>query len=379
MACKYDRDCPEIEICYTGSSWLTDKTVEPFNPNPESNCFCSTYYGFARDEGTGRCTKLTSFTHGFIFTDVLSGALGFIGILICFIIANRMRPFNKNKMNAATTTLIFITLSFTCVIIQMGYDIQSLYTPIFTPINFCDKFDDASDKCAQNDVQTGMFNALRLLFTLLAALNVSLLWIEACSLVKAQKKNNIQKYRYPSIFISLSYFVAIIVCGPILGQWEYAIFVTLPVYIGIVLCYSYGFYLMSKWLNTDDSGVGITDSAKERNRRTLRAIKETSILVVITILLILLSIGGSTYIYSVSWRDYSPLGEVSTTAFFDYLEVVASILTTHAILRYIRLSTAKGVKSKKSRVGSAHHEIAVAGRMQTPSLKTNTDKEINPL
>lgn len=377
MACEYDKDCPEIEICYTGSSWLTENTIELGNPNPSSNCFCSTYYGYGRDETTGKCTKLTSVTQGLMFTDILYEFLCVIGIFICLLIANRLRPFNKNKLNAATTTLIFITLSFFFALGQMAYDIQTLVNPIFTPMNFCDKFDDTSDKCGQYDTQTGIFNAFRLLFTLLASLNVSLLWIEACSVVRAKRRTNIKKYRYPSIFITLSYFIAILLCGPILGQWEYAILVTLPVYVGIVLCYSYGFYLMSQWLNTEDSLSTVTDLAKERNKKTLQLIKETAILIVITILFILLSIGGYTYIYSVSWRDYSPLGEVSICAFFEYLEVGASIMSTHVILRYLRLSTSKGERSKKSKIESAQNQVTIPSHLQTPSYRTGTEKGSN--
>lgn len=335
--CKYDKNCPNLEVCYSDVVWLKEISF-PHGNNEMKNCYCSSYFGVQRNPVTGICDEFTSITYTFFLIISFYIGISFIGFILSLFVITKSKIMSSCSFNTSATTLMLICVSFFIISIKFSIDIKIINTQSFKPSVYCNILDDKSEKCGYYKLITGILNIIMISCTIFACLNICLAWIEISLLVNISINTNTTKFRKPIIIIifSIVFFITILILGPITDSWEYTVFVTAPFFTWIIICYSYGFYLMKHILNSQSLfNVTLSDRVKTRNKLILDEIRKISFIIIITIGFLIIDEFAISYIAYTGWKNYTPIGKFPLTTIVDYSETFFVLILNFSVLRYL--------------------------------------------
>lgn len=236
--CVTDFDCDGAgETCFNGVSWLPE--------NVTSVCGCYTVLGW-----TGRdCQGLSYQTAIMIASVVTTLVLAFVGLMysIRFIVQIAGISTRATRWNNQNATLLFSTLSVFGILVWRAI---TLYV-IFTPELFTLQIATTDEKTHPGLLVEKAFVGMGVVFAMLAALNVSVAWIEVArksAKMMNVKPNSLWGEHTRWIYWYQAFFLLVVLVSSALASLAIAVIASIPFFVIIVITYIYGLFKMNALL-----------------------------------------------------------------------------------------------------------------------------------
>jgi len=364
MSCEFDRECPAGEICYVNTTWMTDGTG--------AFCDCYAFYGWERANGAGPCDQLGALSYYGLVVSFIMSTVSLVLALMCWydfwslvlLLKTRVKQ-NLNSMFLSLFSIGMALNAFTVFRILTG--MNNLY-----PMGAIEYFGNSveGEKFAKFAMYVRPFFFVVQVFTVVAALNVSVLWVELAYRAEKMKAKMINSVTYYRRTVHIFEAVYTLTMGGLVGfgLWGISAIAILPFVLTIIVVFIIGRVKMVRLLETTLSSFGDSGSSKEnsssffrfkkekrektsedRTRRTLLAIKRTSLHVIIGLVTLMISCGVFAYLDQVvGYRNVIEPGQ-SFSVYNVALDAVnLSILYVLAVLYYyIRRATKKIYRRQK--------------------------------
>jgi hypothetical protein len=288
--CIDDVDCdPYISnrLCYRNASWL---------PANESECQCNVFYGWQGED----CDQ---YGLGTILSVVLYATVGLLSLVICVKGILRLHKRSRKSphvrffpLTAANTTMVFVVVG--CV--------ASAILAMFTILNFvliagvpASEFVTNKDDFARFEYFTrNLAQPLLGVFCSLSQLNVCLLWIDLATATKKMQRASTTHNLHKSRRIVIVFIVLLMVsvgAGLVLqGLTGFPVVSALGVPFTLVVIVLY--VLGGRQMNGLLSAVTHTPNARACHVRLHRAVRKTTVAMVIADLVFILALFGSAAI-----------------------------------------------------------------------------------
>mmetsp|Transcript_19243 Transcript_19243/g.31598 ORF Transcript_19243/g.31598 Transcript_19243/m.31598 type:complete len:409 (-) Transcript_19243:38-1264(-) len=349
--CKVDNDCPATKICYIGVEW---------GPTTEGFCQCNTWYGYQGDN----CDEFGTTTNVMLAVIIFQIVIGVV--LACFALSawfKYMYTFRKDLLSSPATlvTLTAATLAVVSFVVCRLLVVLSTASP-----NAHDAWTSWAEDATKTDVYTlaaRPFIFLTQLFTVVAALHVSVLWVEIANNANKMRVNNVKtvtKYRRAVVVTEILFGIAIGVVAA-LGKFQLSVVVGLPFITIMIVTFLVGRHRMVSLLNVTltssvNEGSSSAEKSKEkdaihRTRRAMRAINRCSLLVVIGLVGVLIFsllyfIMGSTFVFDAGWKKFAPYGSFASIYLINDVMYWSMFLVQVAVLHYSYRNAMKLIRRK---------------------------------
>mmetsp|Transcript_12292 Transcript_12292/g.14116 ORF Transcript_12292/g.14116 Transcript_12292/m.14116 type:complete len:381 (+) Transcript_12292:320-1462(+) len=343
MVCETDFDCPGTQICYIDVPWNDDR---------ESFCNCSSWFGWT---GFPECTELG------LQTKLLLVALSFevlvAGMFTLLSILDGYHVFTNSKMKLKDTTrlsILFSTLAILCHLCWKSVDILILLAPekntFQLPNDENEKYHDYIP------VERGAA-VMTMIFSVITAAHVSVLWIEVAYSTKhlvVGQMVKFKKYKQGLYLMEVAFAVMLSVIGA-LGQFYIAVFISYPVVLLLCVLYTVGYRQLRSTLQQS-----LSMHSQDRNqfeyshlRSVIKSVRRTALVVIGSLYMVIIAGGIYGTLSIIGWQEFSPVGGLSIVfwaneafAIFVLIGVCAVRLFAHESLHAFKTRSLHRTGSK---------------------------------
>lgn len=293
-----DKDCPDPKVCFVNVSWLLEEGVE-------SDCLCGNWNSFIGEDclgfGPGAIYYICS-----VCVTMLMALFGFSLSIWTWV---ELWKQHNIRFNTQVTTNAFTALAFLFIISWRCVTMIKTTTPEDITLLVTENLQEERKQHSTRYLEFVMIY-LSVVFGLLAAINISLNWIDiAMSARRLSKSSEIALSRYRFLAIASEALWAVL-SAVLFAQSAALVFVgAAPLLLLLVVSYGYGGWRMTRMLKRIDAENSNSKFAALSQRITLTV----NLMISGTILLL---IGGTSYTLLVlipeeGWKEVSPYGKIS--------------------------------------------------------------------
>lgn len=400
--CTDDFDCEaDAGLCYKNVSWFNYSSLPGWSPDGEMTgfCECSTWYSFRSSDGV-QCDQIAGVSGIFVF--VFFGVLSVVAFT-CAIIGTvdfvQLIATNKRTGTPVTFDASFVTLASVILALafHLGWSISTILIAHDPTAYTVKSLNQEGEKLSTWSANNKFNIFFTILFSFVAAINISVMWIELAFRAKSLKTRIRTQIHYYKKAVQAVTVLFVLIMGSVaaIGAWNLATLVAFPFLAGLLVTFTVGRVRMtavlahamslegsSKQTGANESmeaGSGSGGSfmktvkrdkkkkdAKERTRRAMVAIKRVSTHVILGILGVLLSGIGylltNDIIWSAGWKEVAPTRGFSWVTLVNSCIPLALLYVNCAIFFYAHRNTKKVVRRAR---GGQFSSASGTGSKQT--------------
>uniref|UniRef100_A0A7S2WM74 Uncharacterized protein n=1 Tax=Mucochytrium quahogii TaxID=96639 RepID=A0A7S2WM74_9STRA len=355
LPCENDLDCPGTLVCVFNVSW---SDLPP-------HCDCSPFFGWV---GYPVCDKLGTsavFMLSFYCIVAFACSVAFVSSVVALVraLAWRRCMLSGMERNSANATYFLATLGIFSMVFWCMFGAANVGRPQDNTA-VADDVAQGSQKYPELYVEERIFSVMAILFNTAAALNVSLMWVKVVVSTKSVSSTMVtylNKYRQVVYFSELIHLLLLIPCF-VLGVIELVIFVTMPFYVLIILCYGFGQQKLVHLLKQISSYDGQSTMGKKQwYKKQILRVRVTAIVIIAAVVFTIVAalIYGSLYLTPNGWQEYGRAGDTIGPLQVAYCMIIFGVSVVVVAVLFYSTTSMTAVIRRPAGLSSADHASAL--------------------